>query len=547
MATTAKRVALVVGVAATMYIAWRRRRHRLSRLSAPPPAAARVHAAAPPLPAALSFIRDDASDADAARAVLLQEQLSRNTQFLGVDGQAKVARSHVAIVGLGAVGSHVATLLARTGVERLRLIDPALVSAACIQSHALAVASDIGVVSKAYATRRELQRTVPHCAIEVIADCALTDASAATLLDGVDVAVLAFPSGGQRCGGGGGEEGGSGEESGGGQGGESHGGVCELAVVIAACQRLGVRCLPVLYADASVPYAREVAHQRLSLLHDVCGCVQARALCAALRTLLPKQPHMPCGSLAVVHSGETACPSLRIAPTSSLITDGKLTDARLPPAASFNGCAAPSPPPPVACSRGPPLLPRAAVLAGMGHAAAAAVLAELVGSPLPLSSGVYSKSNRDEAHRALLRREREACNHRAEGGAASSSSSSSLSGGAIGAGGAAAAAGGGDEADAVDVWPEDLEYLVMDVWGGRCPLTGASIGSGGPSLVLTRWDRRKPAAVSNLVLLAKDRAEAHDKSEGDPREALPVALRRAIEATLRRAASERLAWAVRRA
>lgn len=515
-----RQLAVLGGVAAATYVAWwwRRRQQNLHRsdesiASTAADPARRVHADAPPLPADLSFLSDSAADLATERRVLLEEQLSRNTQFLGADGQARVAGSYVAVVGVGAVGAHTAALLARTGVQRLRLIDPALVTRRSLSSHALAIASDVGRVAKAQATRRELLRSVPHCRIDVIDDQPLTNTSAPTLLEGVDMAVLAFPSAPP---------------------GGAPSSACELADAIAACQRLGIRCLPVLYVDAAKPWAREVAHQRLSLLHDVCGCVQARALCARLRTRLPRLPHMPCGALIVVHSGEHAGPSLRLAPGSEAGAD-----LSRPPAtaddADHDATGDGDP---------PPLCARAAVMGGMGHAAAAAVLAELVGTPLPPSGGVYSKSNRDEAHRALLRRERDVFGG-SGGGAADSSAGAAGGGASIRASGGAS--GGEVEVEAVDVWPEDLEYLVMDVWGGRCPLSGAAIGSGGPSLVFTRWDRTRPASVGNLVLLSKDRADAHDKSEGDPRAEVPPPLRRAIEATLERAARERQAWAVSRA
>ena len=83
----------------------------------------------------------------------------------------------------------------------------------------------------------------------------------------------------------------------------------------------------------------------------------------------------------------------------------------------------------------------------------------------------------------------------------------------------------------------------MEVWGGRCALSGASGGSGGPSLVLTRWDCAKPASVGNLVLMSRTCAEEHDGKGKAAREEVPRPLRRAVEETLERAANERRAWA----
>ena len=49
--------------------------------------------------------------------------LCRNIQFFGEEGQLKVHRSFVVVVGLGGVGSHAAAMLLRCGVGKLRLID----------------------------------------------------------------------------------------------------------------------------------------------------------------------------------------------------------------------------------------------------------------------------------------------------------------------------------------------------------------------------------------------------------------------------------------
>lgn len=54
---------------------------------------------------------------------LIREQLARNLAFLGEDGLRKVRGAFVVVVGLGGVGSAAATMLCRSGVGRLRIID----------------------------------------------------------------------------------------------------------------------------------------------------------------------------------------------------------------------------------------------------------------------------------------------------------------------------------------------------------------------------------------------------------------------------------------
>ena len=63
--------------------------------------------------------------------------------------------------------------------------------------------------------------------------------------------------------------------------------------------------------------------------------------------------------------------------------------------------------------------------------------------------------------------------------------------------------------------------------------------------ILTRWDRARPAALDNLLLLTKACAEQHDAAAA-PRAAVVAAHSShfvlAVERSLRRAAEEGVAW-----
>ena len=67
----------------------------------------------PPLP-------DDAP----AAADVDWEKHDRSIRALGLDGQQRLADTHVAVVGCGGIGSHLVTGLARLGVDALTLVDP---------------------------------------------------------------------------------------------------------------------------------------------------------------------------------------------------------------------------------------------------------------------------------------------------------------------------------------------------------------------------------------------------------------------------------------
>ena len=48
---------------------------------------------------------------------------NRNIQFFGMESQKKVTGSFVVVIGHGGVGSHAASMLLRSGVGRLLLVD----------------------------------------------------------------------------------------------------------------------------------------------------------------------------------------------------------------------------------------------------------------------------------------------------------------------------------------------------------------------------------------------------------------------------------------
>ncbi len=72
----------------------------------------------------------------------------------------RLSESFVIVVGTCAVGSHAASSLARSGVKKMRLVDPAILHQADLSCHALACKVDIGE-KKAVVTRRALLRIMP--------------------------------------------------------------------------------------------------------------------------------------------------------------------------------------------------------------------------------------------------------------------------------------------------------------------------------------------------------------------------------------------------
>ena len=75
---------------------------------------------------------------------LRQEQLSRHALYFGNKNMDLIRSSNVCVVGLGGVGSHCALMLARGGVERIRLIDFDQVTLSSLNRHACATLKDVG-------------------------------------------------------------------------------------------------------------------------------------------------------------------------------------------------------------------------------------------------------------------------------------------------------------------------------------------------------------------------------------------------------------------
>src|SRR3954466_12513303 len=89
----------------------------------------------------------------------LEERYSRQILFpgIGADGQRRLLESRVAIIGCGATGSALASLLARAGVGSLRIIDRDYVEPSNLQRQVLFDESDAAEsLPKAIAAARKI-------------------------------------------------------------------------------------------------------------------------------------------------------------------------------------------------------------------------------------------------------------------------------------------------------------------------------------------------------------------------------------------------------
>jgi len=119
----------------------------------------------------------------------LDERYSRQILFHGVgqEGQRRLAEARVVLVGCGATGSAVASLLARSGVGTLRIIDRDYVEPSNLQRQTLFDESDAREsLPKAVAAERRIAAFNSQIVVEAqVAD--LTPENVEVLLQGADL------------------------------------------------------------------------------------------------------------------------------------------------------------------------------------------------------------------------------------------------------------------------------------------------------------------------------------------------------------------------
>jgi adenylyltransferase/sulfurtransferase len=117
------------------------------------------------------------------------DRYSRQILFrgIGAEGQARLARSRIAIVGCGATGSALAALLARAGVGTLRIIDRDYVEPSNLQRQSLFDEQDAAEsLPKAIAAARKIAAFNSQIVVEPKVDDVIP-ANIAALLEGMEV------------------------------------------------------------------------------------------------------------------------------------------------------------------------------------------------------------------------------------------------------------------------------------------------------------------------------------------------------------------------
>lgn len=124
----------------------------------------------------------------AEREALQQRRFGGLDRLYGKEGAARIRAAHVAVVGIGGVGSWAAEALARSGVGRLTLIDLDHVAESNINRQIHALEETVGQ-AKVLAMRDRIAQINPDCALTCVEEFVEPGNWPALLPAGVDAVI----------------------------------------------------------------------------------------------------------------------------------------------------------------------------------------------------------------------------------------------------------------------------------------------------------------------------------------------------------------------
>lgn len=107
------------------------------------------------------------------------------SRLYGAVGASRIWQAHVAVVGLGGVGSWAAEALARSGVRALTLVDLDHVAESNINRQVLALDDTLGM-AKVVAMQQRIAQINPQCVVHVVEEFVTPENCAALLPPDVD-------------------------------------------------------------------------------------------------------------------------------------------------------------------------------------------------------------------------------------------------------------------------------------------------------------------------------------------------------------------------
>lgn len=422
------------------------------------------------------------------------EMLSRNSLYFASDGMDQITASAVLVVGLGGVGSHTAHMLARAGVKYLRLVDFDQVTLSSLNRHAVATLRDVGL-PKATVLCNHLREICPDeellvldPVIKMYTGDKEKDGDMLEPPPGVDKwdAII-----------------------------DAIDDVPTKANLIAHCARRDIRVISCMGAGGKADPTRvHVSDLRSASRDPLATSVRQRLRIMAKGDAKRDGMKITNGSgvanggwlscidddskLAVVFSSEKVVAKL------AAITDEQKEEGMHNFGAVDNMRV-----------RVLPVL--GTMPAIMGQALAAVALCEIGRKPFsPVGAERVGRNVRHKLYQHLKSREKK-FEDKYRSTLREGSENYTTNGIYIGA---------------VQIDPDDVEYLMAELWKNKCALSGERLGT---TLELYRWDRSRPATPNNLVLMSVKSAQKFEKDFeelGDGREGVVPDVRRKVEARL---------------
>ncbi|KAK9115818.1 hypothetical protein Sjap_014765 [Stephania japonica] len=361
---------------------------------------------------------------DLLRDEIVSEHLTRNIQFFGQESQRKVTESFVVVIGLGGVGSHAASMLLRSGIGRLLLVDFDQVSLSSLNRHSVATREDVGI-PKALCLKKHFESIFPECHID--ARVILYDASTEEeILSGQPDFVL-----------------------------DCIDNIDTKVALLAACVRRGLRVLSATGAGARADPTRiRVADLRESINDPLSRSVRHRL----------RRDYGIEGGIPVVFSLEK--PKVKLLPFRGPNGEENPSDYQVVPGFRV---------------RIIPVL--GTIPAIFGQVMASYVLTQLAGLNVQMEPVVhFDVDHYHTLHQRLIEHEEIVYGTSSQ----------------------------------VQVDIEEVMYIVKELWHGRtcrhqiCCVVCAQVPDVVALRCLFRWDRTKPASLSNLILLKFTEAGEHE-------------------------------------
>ena len=108
------------------------------------------------------------------------------SRLYGAASARRIQKAHIAVIGIGGVGSWAAEALARSGVNRLTLIDMDHISESNINRQLHALVSTLGQ-AKVSAMKDRIHLINPDCEVQAVDEFLTPENISSLLHDGLDL------------------------------------------------------------------------------------------------------------------------------------------------------------------------------------------------------------------------------------------------------------------------------------------------------------------------------------------------------------------------